>query len=359
MSTRNRTPPLLEPYLRLPSEGSQLLLTGVLDSSPQWLVTRLLRSAFTPSEETQSSEEQDVTVVLVSWLRDYEFWRSEARRGAGIDLARLAQQDRFVFVDGLTHLFPVATSNTATATSTITPPTAQRTLPVRNTPVSPLPSRGGPLPSRGPIPSRGSPAPTPSQPQQAQPPPQQPQIPSNQPSKQTYLKDSSIPSTHTSLLSTLSSLASTHPTRKYHLILDAPTLLLSTTSTLSASALSSLLLSLRSLVSTTTLVLEADFPFVSAALPDLNHNPTPLEAAHAAFVVQQAHISTWVLSLRPLDTGKARDVSGVIRVCRGGAWDDDVEKDTKEQERKELEALYFVQNDGGVRVFERGEASVG
>ncbi|KAG9957552.1 hypothetical protein KCU61_g9053, partial [Aureobasidium melanogenum] len=156
MSTRNRTPPLLEPYLRLPSEGSQLLLTGVLDSSPQWLVTRLLRSAFTPSEEPQSSEEQDVTVVLVSWLRDHEFWRSEARRGAGIDLARLAQQDKFVFVDGLTHLFPVATSNTATAASTITPPTAQRTLPVRNTPASPLPSRGGPLPSRGPIPSRAT-----------------------------------------------------------------------------------------------------------------------------------------------------------------------------------------------------------
>lgn len=84
-----------------------------------------------------------------------------------------------------------------------------------------------------------------------------------------------------------------------------------------------------------------------------------MEAAHAAFVVQQAHISEWVLGLRPLDTGKARDVSGVIRVSRGGAWDDDVEEDANEQERKELEALYFVQNDGGVRVFERGEASVG
>ncbi|KAG9852530.1 hypothetical protein KCU98_g3453, partial [Aureobasidium melanogenum] len=359
MSTRNRTPPLLEPYLRLPSQGSQLLLTGVLDSSPQWLVTRLLRSAFTPSEETQSSEEQDVTVVLVSWLRDYEFWRSEARRGAGIDLARLAQQDKFVFVDGLTHLFPVATSNTATAPSAIAPPTAQRTLPVRNTPASPLPSRGGPLPSRGPIPSRGGPpAPTPSQPQQTQQPPQTQSFPS-QPSKTSYLKDASISSTHLVLTSTLQSLSSAHPARKIHLILDAPTLLLSTASTPSASSLSSLLLSLRSLVSTTTLVLEADFPFVSAALPDLNHNPTPLEAAHAAFVVQQAHVSKWVLSLRPLDTGKARDVSGVVRVCRGGAWDDDVEDDTKEQERKELEALYFVQNDGGVRVFERGEASVG
>lgn len=67
-----------------------------------------------------------------------------------------------------------------------------------------------------------------------------------------------------------------------------------------------------------------------------------------------------MLSLRPLDTGKARDVSGVIRVSRGGAWDDDNDDDEEGQEQqKELEALYFVQNDGGVRVFERGEASVG
>ncbi|CAD0087983.1 unnamed protein product [Aureobasidium vineae] len=359
MSTRNRTPPLLEPYLRLPSEGSQLLLTGVLDSSPQWLVTRLLRSAFAPSEETESPDEQDVSVVLVSWLRDHEFWKSEARRGAGIDLARLAQQDKFVFVDGLTHLFPVTTSNTATATtsSPTASQTAQRSLPVRNAPASPLPSRGGPLPSRGPIPSRGPLAPTPSQPQaQVQ---QQPQQQPAQPSKTTHLTDASILSTHKTLSDKLSSISTAHPTRKIHLILDAPTLLLSTSPTPSASALSSLLLSLRSLVSTTTLVLEADSPFLSAALADTNHNPTPLEAAHAAFVVQQAHISKWVLSLRPLDTGKARDVSGVIRVSRGGAWDDDVEEDDEKDQRKELEALYFVQNDGGVRVFERGEASVG
>jgi len=75
--------------------------------------------------------------------------------------------------------------------------------------------------------------------------------------------------------------------------------------------------------------------------------------------VQQAHVSKWVLSLRPLDTGKARDVSGVIRVSRGGAWDDDDEEEEVKEQQKELEALYFVQNDGGVRVFERGEASVG
>jgi elongator complex protein 6 len=363
MSTRNRTPPLLEPYLRLPSEGSQLLLTGVLDSTPNWLVTRLLRSAYTSPTETESPEEQDVTVVLVSWLRDYEFWKSEARRGAGIDLARLAQQDKFIFVDGLTQLFPVGTSTSTstsnTAAAPVAPQTAQRSLPVRNTPAFPLPNRGGPLPSRAPIPSRGPPPPTPSQPtapaQQAQPQPQTQQ----QPSKTTYLTSASTSSTHSTLTSTISTLQSAHPTRKIHLILDSPTLLLSTTSNPSALALSSLLLSLRSLVTTTTLIVQADAPFLSAALPDSNYNPTPLEAAHAAFVVQQAHVSKWVLSLRPLDTGKARDVSGVIRVSRGGAWDDDDEEVEEKEQAKELEALYFVQNDGGVRVFERGEASVG
>jgi elongator complex protein 6 len=64
-----------------------------------------------------------------------------------------------------------------------------------------------------------------------------------------------------------------------------------------------------------------------------------------------------VVGLRALDTGKARDVSGVVRVCRGGAWD--VEDAEEGEEKKELEALYFVQGDGGVRVFERGEVSVG
>ncbi|KAI5201368.1 hypothetical protein E4T39_05195 [Aureobasidium subglaciale] len=371
MSTRNRTPPLLEPYLRLPSEASQLLLTGVLDSSPQWLVTRLLRSAFSPSQETEVAEEQDVSVILVSWLRDWEFWKSEARRGAGIDLARLAQQDKFVFVDGLTHLFPVATSTPAASSPKATPPTAQRSLPVRSAPASPIPNRGGPLPSRGPIPSRGPPTATPLQPQpQPQPQPQaqqpaasSPQPQSTQPSNTTHLKDASPNSAYKTLSTTISTLLTAHPNRKIHLILDSPTLLLSTSATPSASALSSLLLSLRTLVTTSTLILEADTPFLSAALPDTTTAPTPLEAAHAAFVVQQAHVSKWVLSLRPLDTGKARDVSGVIRVSRGGAWDDDdgdgKEVDGREREMKELEALYYVQNDGGVKVFERGEASVG
>ena len=54
------------------------------------------------------------------------------------------------------------------------------------------------------------------------------------------------------------------------------------------------------------------------------------------------------MSVRGLDTGVAKDVSGVLRISRGAgesADDGDVE---------ERECLYYVGSDGGVEVFERG-----
>lgn len=61
----------------------------------------------------------------------------------------------------------------------------------------------------------------------------------------------------------------------------------------------------------------------------------------------QAHAADRVVSLRMLDTGTARDVSGVVRVTgeRGEEGEDG---------RRDGEWLYFVAGDGGVRVFERG-----
>lgn len=60
-----------------------------------------------------------------------------------------------------------------------------------------------------------------------------------------------------------------------------------------------------------------------------------------------------VLQLRNLETGAARDVSGVLRVSKGGAWGQaDLGQEDKWEER---EVLYFVQRDGGVCVFGRGE----
>ena len=55
------------------------------------------------------------------------------------------------------------------------------------------------------------------------------------------------------------------------------------------------------------------------------------------------------MGLRLLDTGAAKDVSGVLRVTRGP---DEGEGWGEVDER---EVLYFVGGDEGVRVFERGE----
>lgn len=54
------------------------------------------------------------------------------------------------------------------------------------------------------------------------------------------------------------------------------------------------------------------------------------------------------MSVKGLDTGVAKDISGVLRISRAGCAnivEDDVE---------EKECLYLVEADGGVRVFERG-----
>lgn len=51
--------------------------------------------------------------------------------------------------------------------------------------------------------------------------------------------------------------------------------------------------------------------------------------------------------MRLLDTGTAKDVSGVVRITRGGG--------VLERAIEEHEYLYHVGGDGGVKVFERGQ----
>lgn len=59
------------------------------------------------------------------------------------------------------------------------------------------------------------------------------------------------------------------------------------------------------------------------------------------------HQATAVCAVRGLETGVARDISGILRIGRGaGEGSEKVE---------EMEVLYFVEADGGVRVFERGK----
>lgn len=77
---------------------------------------------------------------------------------------------------------------------------------------------------------------------------------------------------------------------------------------------------------------------------------TPLEVATANFLTTQAHAARMVIGVRELETGAARDVSGVLRVTRGGDWDDEQDEVVREKE-----LLYLVQRDGNVKVFNRGE----
>ncbi len=92
---------------------------------------------------------------------------------------------------------------------------------------------------------------------------------------------------------------------------------------------------------------------VSADYPLVSSSQTPLETDHAAFLLSTAHQADFVMSLRLLDSGTARDVSGVVRVTVGDKGSENDESMHRQIEEKEL--LYFVGGDGGVKVFERGQ----
>jgi len=100
------------------------------------------------------------------------------------------------------------------------------------------------------------------------------------------------------------------------------------------------------LVYATVITVSADYPLVSA-------QKTPLELDHAAFLLSVAHQADFIMSLRLLDSGTARDVSGVVRITAGDQNVGGEEDIQARVEKKEL--LYFVGGDGGVKVFERGQ----
>lgn len=94
----------------------------------------------------------------------------------------------------------------------------------------------------------------------------------------------------------------------------------------------------------------ADSPLIHNASTSAAQTATPVETEHAAFAIGLAHRARSVMQLRTLETGAARDVSGVLRISRGGGWD------VAEDSLDERELLYYVQRDGGVKVFGRGES---
>ena len=117
-----------------------------------------------------------------------------------------------------------------------------------------------------------------------------------------------------------------------------------------------MLLDVRELCAVTLVVVAADDPFVMPMLSDGSGGGggggggggrTELEVNAAALVGMLGHAADAVVGLRWLDTGVAEDVTGVIRVTRGGAVGGGGGVEEKE-------VLYYV-GDRDVKMFGRGE----
>lgn len=78
--TSSRIPPLLKPYLSLPPPASLTLLTDVLGATHNWLLVRFLAAALASADGRQWEGAAGATVVLVSFLRNRDFWKLEASR---------------------------------------------------------------------------------------------------------------------------------------------------------------------------------------------------------------------------------------------------------------------------------------
>lgn len=90
--------------------------------------------------------------------------------------------------------------------------------------------------------------------------------------------------------------------------------------------------------------------FVAADSALLMNGKTRMENEHATFLLSLAHEASSTLSFRTLDTGLAKDVSGVLRLTdkRYGAHEEKVIGGG------DKELLYYVK-DSTVQIFGRGE----
>ncbi|KAJ5162169.1 hypothetical protein N7492_007561 [Penicillium capsulatum] len=340
--------PLLTPYLSTQPESSLTLVSSILGATSNWLALRFLYAALHGSAGSNASLGfEDLPngfkkrVVLVSFLRGWEFWRAEAKR-LGLDLARLADKQQFAFVDGLSELFSGpqtgnASSNTSPMNASSTP---RGTLPLRSQP--------GSVPGRLPPPVASS---------------ERNGNVTARPTEIGVAKKLHFSGRGTAALDALEKdiMAVTQQLKSsleggedLLLIIDQPDLLLAATGPefgIGATEMAEWVTGLQENAYATVLTLAADSPLIHNASASGHQMATPVETEHAAFAIGLAHRARAVMQLRTLETGAARDVSGVLRISRGGDWSMKTEDSLEERE-----LLYYIQRDGGVRVFGRGES---
>lgn len=159
----------------------------------------------------------------------------------------------------------------------------------------------------------------------------------------------SIKNLSTSLTAVLRDSNSKSPDQKTLIMIDGLDFLLAVEPSTTALDVQQLILNLQTRSHGVIVTCAADSPL----LHNTEASATPLEIEHSTFARLLAHGASWVFQLRPLETGQSREVSGSVRVSRGGAWDSDGEE---RQERGDGEWLYQMKGDGSVRVWGRGEA---
>ncbi|KAF1947305.1 hypothetical protein EJ02DRAFT_334124 [Clathrospora elynae] len=337
MPPSTRIPPLLQPYVQLPHDDSLLLLTSTLGASANWLLIRFLCDALNTS--SQDGEEEGHNVVLVSWMREYDFWKQEARKGAGLDLERLRKEGRFACVDGLGMGV-----NERQATQAQSSQSGGR-IPLARGPPGRIVARADITAPHASADSTGQ---------------------SKGTSGHYTLKSLELEHLKATISSAVTSLAASTATpsvtqRKTLLILDNPDLVLALNPAITHSKLASLILDLHTLPTVSHMLthIQSDNPLLSLFAP-----PQPLEVAHHNLLVKCAHMSRRILGVRVLDTGVARDVSGVIRITEHkaewlGLGFDSGEGKMGDDSGRGNEFLYQVKGDGSVRVFERGAGGEG
>jgi elongator complex protein 6 len=146
-------------------------------------------------------------------------------------------------------------------------------------------------------------------------------------------------------LSTISMAAHSLPTQQdILLVLDSPDLLLGI-DCFSADTLLVLIMELRALVKRTVILTSSDiFALSLDTLP-----PSLLQTQQQQILVSLVHQANFVLSSRTLDTGQAGDVSGVLRVTRGGRV-----SGPQGAQAIDKEFLYHIDTGRAAHVWQRG-----
>ncbi|KAK6496396.1 hypothetical protein TWF481_002416 [Arthrobotrys musiformis] len=289
----------------LPQESQLLLITSVLGTSPSWLTYSLLHNSLISGEN----------VVFASFLNEFAYFREGGKRH-GLDLQSHLRKGTLTFIDGFSKLFLPVVSTPASAPVQSIPAPSQR--------VGGIPPRGGPIPPRQ-IP-QSAPTAAPAD-----------------PIKYISLGPSPSPVALRQLdviKTALQGLGSSGTRPK--LVVEGLDVLIAAAG-IDVRAVEDLVYDLRDISSTTTILLPSD-----SVLIQTSASSTPLELSHANLVISLAHTADAILSLRLLDTGVAKDISGVLKVTRGAGNLGDTDGIVEEKE------MLYYESDAGVRIFARG-----